>query len=253
MQRVVAIVPARFNATRFSGKPLALLKGKPVIQHVYEQASRARLVDSTYVATDDKRIYDAVAGFGGNAIMTSERHATGTDRIAEAALSIDCDVIVNVQGDEPFIRPDMIDGLVGMMLADKRASIGTLAKKITDEDELLSPNVVKVVRDDEGFALYFSRSPVPYHRDAWTGLREITLSDGVAVFKHIGIYAFRKDDLMRFAALRENPIEKTERLEQLRALGAGMRIKVMETMHDTIGIDTFEDLKRAEKWLNTSL
>lgn len=253
MQKVVAIVPARFNATRFSGKPLALLNGKPIIQHVYEQTVKAGLVNKTYVATDDKRIYDTVRGFGGEALMTSEKHATGTDRVAEAAAGLDCDIVVNVQGDEPFIRPVMIDGLVEMMLKDSRAAIGTLAKKITDLHEVLSPHVVKVVMDDEGFALYFSRSPIPYHRDEWPGLENIRMSGNIALYKHIGVYAFRKPDLFRFTGLGESSIEKIERLEQLRALNSGMKIKVKETIYDTIGIDTAGDLERAEQWLRQNI
>lgn len=253
MQRVVAIVPARFNATRFSGKPLALLNGKPIIQHVFEQTSKSELVDKTYIATDDKRIYDAVTGFGGEAVMTSESHTTGTDRVAEVAAGLDCDIVVNVQGDEPFIRPEMIDDLVEMMLGDSRASVGTLAKKITDINEALSPNVVKVVLDSDSFAIYFSRAPVPYHRDEWRDLNNIKLSDKTVLYKHIGIYAFRKDDLLKFAGLGESMVEQTERLEQLRALNSGMKIKVKETVYDTFGIDTAEDLERAEKWLKLNI
>ncbi|MDO8282795.1 MAG: 3-deoxy-manno-octulosonate cytidylyltransferase [Thermodesulfovibrionia bacterium] len=253
MQKVVAIVPARFNATRFPGKPLALLNGKPIIQHVYEQTVRAGLVSKTYVATDDKRIYDTVTGFGGEALMTSGTHATGTDRVAEAAAGLECDIVVNVQGDEPFIRPVMIDSLVEMMLKDSRASIGTLAKKITDIQEVLSPHVVKVVMDDDGFALYFSRSPIPYHRDEWAGLDSIRMSGSISIYKHIGIYAFKKTDLFKFTGLGESSIEMIERLEQLRALNSGMKIKVKETIYDTLGIDTADDLKRAEEWLRQNI
>ena len=252
MQRVVAIVPARFNATRFSGKPLALLNGKPIIQHVFEQTAKAGLIDKTLVATDDKRIYDTVVGFGGEAVMTSESHATGTDRVAEAAAGLDCDIVVNVQGDEPFIRPGMIDDLVGMMQADSKASIGTIAKRITDIKEVLSPDVVKVVLDGDDFAIYFSRSPIPFYRDEWAGLDDIKLSGNTLIYKHIGIYAFRKDDLLKFTELGESTVEKAERLEQLRALNSGMKIKVKETIHDTLGIDTVDDLKKAEEWLNIS-
>jgi 3-deoxy-manno-octulosonate cytidylyltransferase (CMP-KDO synthetase) len=254
MQKVVAIVPARFDATRFPGKPLALLGGKPIIQHVYEQTSKAELVGKTYIATDDKRIFDAVAGFGGEAVMTSESHTTGTDRIEEVASGLECDIVVNVQGDEPFIRPEMIDDLVQLMLDDERASIGTLVKKITDIDELLSPHVVKAVLDDDDFAVYFSRAPIPYHRDDWQDLNSIKLSENVTVFKHIGIYAFKKEDLHKFTAMGQSGIERVEHLEQLRALNAGMKIKAKETIYETVGIDTPDDLKRAEEWLrlNTS-
>jgi 3-deoxy-manno-octulosonate cytidylyltransferase (CMP-KDO synthetase) len=253
MQRVVAIVPARFDATRFPGKPLALLNGKPIIQHVFDQASKSRLVDKTYIATDDKRIYDTVTAFGGEAVMTSESHSTGTDRVEEVASGLECDIVVNIQGDEPFIRPEMIDGLVQLMLDDERASIGTLVKKITDIDELLSPDVVKAVLDDDDFAIYFSRAPIPYHRDDWQDLGSIKLSGNVSVYKHIGIYAFKKEDLHKFTALGESGIERTERLEQLRALNAGMKIKAKETIYETVGIDTPDDLKRAEEWLRLNI
>ncbi len=255
MQKVVAIVPSRFDATRFPGKPLALLNGKPIIQHVFDQASKSGLIDKIYIATDDKRIYDAVTAFGGEAVMTSGSHTTGTDRIEEVAAGLECDIVLNIQGDEPFIRPEMIDDLVQLMLDDERASIGTLVKKITDLDELLSPHVVKAVLDEEDFAIYFSRAPIPYHRDDWKDLGSIELSGSVNVFKHIGIYAYRKKELHKFTAMGESGIEKVERLEQLRAINSGMKIKAKETTYETVGIDTPDDLRRAEEWLkqNTSL
>src|SRR4030042_359357 len=165
MQRAVSIIPARYNSTRFPGKPLALLRKKPVIQHVFEKVKNARLVDVVLVATDDKRIYNTVTDFGGKAVMTSEGHRTGTDRVAEAVKGIECDIVINIQGDEPFIQPEMVDDLVNMLAQDKRALMGTLAKRITDSKEILSPDVVKVVMDNEGFAMYFSRAPIPWHRD----------------------------------------------------------------------------------------
>ncbi|MBI4680575.1 MAG: 3-deoxy-manno-octulosonate cytidylyltransferase [Nitrospirae bacterium] len=167
MLRAVAIIPARFASARLPGKSLASLKGKVLIQRVYEQASSAKLIDAVFVATDDKRIFDVVFSFGGKAVMASSGHASGTDRIAEAAKNIDCEIIVNVQGDEPFIRPEMVDDTVKLLIDDPRAAISTLAKKTTNIKEILSPNVVKVVMDNEGFAMYFSRSPIPYYRDEW--------------------------------------------------------------------------------------
>lgn len=271
MHRVVAIIPARYNATRFPGKPLALLKGKPIIQHVYEHASRANLVNSILVATDDQRIYDTVTDFGGRVVMTSVSHESGTDRIAEAAGSIECDYVINVQGDEPFIEPEMIDDVVNLLYNDDSVSISTLAKRVTDINEIFSPHVVKVVTDDEGFALYFSRAPIPYHRDEWRSQISERIkqdTDGTKTFelrttkaenvnfccyKHIGIYGYRKDALVKFSSLKPGRLEKIEKLEQLRALNAGMKIKVKETQFDTYGIDTIEDLRKAEEWQNISL
>ncbi|MBI4683268.1 MAG: 3-deoxy-manno-octulosonate cytidylyltransferase [Nitrospirae bacterium] len=261
MHRVVVIIPSRYNATRFPGKPLALLNDKPIIQHVYEQASRASLVDDVMVATDDKRIYDAVINFKGKAVMTSGSHESGTDRVAEAAGNLDCELVINVQGDEPFIKPEMIDDTVNMLNNDHRTSISTLSRKVTDMQEIFSPHVVKVVVDDEGFALYFSRAPIPYHRDEFSELRVTSyeLQDAqikncnLEFYKHIGVYGYRKDALMNFTSLKQCRLEKIEKLEQLRALNAGMKIKVKETKFDTFGIDTKEDLRKAEEWQNISL
>lgn len=269
MQRAVAIIPARYNSSRFTGKALALLKDKPLIQHVYENVSGASLIDTVLVATDDKRIYTAVQDFGGTAVMTSETHKSGTDRITEAARDIDCEYVVNVQGDEPFIMPEMVDDVVGLLSTDKRAAIGTLATRITDIDDIVSPDVVKVVIDQEGFALYFSRAPIPYMRDTWMCSRRkpdlpAHLHEGLfdfqavspaaeetVFFKHIGIYGFRKETLLRFSEMSRTMLEMTEKLEQLRALAGGMKIKVKETRHDSLGIDTLDDLVKGEKWLNS--
>ncbi len=248
MHKAVAIIPARFNATRFPGKPLALLKGKPIIQHVCERVSDARLVEEVLVATDDKRIFDAVAAAGGRAVMTSGAHACGTDRIAEVARGMECDIIVNVQGDEPFIMPEMVDDTVMLLRDDERASMSTLAVRIDNRADILSPDVVKVVTDNEGYALYFSRSPIPYYRDEWRDLAGISFSPRkTAVFKHVGIYGFRKEALMSFTSAPRCRLEEIEKLEQLRALSCGMKIKVKETVYNTLGIDTVEDLRKAEK------
>ncbi len=254
MHQAVAIIPARFDATRFPGKLLALLKNKPIIQHVYEHATRASLIDYALIATDDRRIYDVVCEFGGNAVMTSSDHASGTDRIAEAASDIDCEYVVNVQGDEPFIRPEMIDDVVKLLQNDTTTSISTLAKKITDRAEISSSHVVKVVTDEKGYALYFSRAPIPYYRDEWQDPDSITMEDNrIEVFKHIGIYGFRKNDLMKFTSMKKGRLEDIEKLEQLRALAAGMKIKVGVTEYETHGIDTIDDLRKAEEWLSISL
>ncbi len=271
MQKAVVVIPARFDSTRFPGKPLATLKGKFIIQHVYEQVSSAKLIDTVFVATDDKRVFDAVISFRGRAIMTSSSHICGTDRIAEAARDLDCNIVVNVQGDEPFIRPEMVDDAVSLLMEDSKASMSTLAKKISGVDEILSPNVVKVIMDNEGFALYFSRSPIPYYRDEWQIQRTEhprQNTEGVSTFelripnpglrpfycyKHIGIYGFRKDALMSFSSMKKSRLELVEKLEQLRALAAGLKIKVKETQYDTFGIDTVEDLRKAEEWQSLSL
>jgi 3-deoxy-manno-octulosonate cytidylyltransferase (CMP-KDO synthetase) len=269
MQRAVAIIPARYNSFRFTGKPLALLNKKPIIQHVYENVRHARLIDKVLVATDDERIYGTVRDFGGTAVMTSVEHASGTDRIAEAARDIECDIVVNIQGDEPFIHPDMVDDVVDILIRDDRALVGTLAKRMTDIDDILSPDVVKVVMDNEGFALYFSRAPIPYIRDEWKlfgkgsdrsdetaeGIFEIRTSVPLPIrthfFKHIGIYGYRRKTLLAFTSMDRSMLEKTEKLEQLRVLACGLRIKVRETEHDTLGIDTVDDLRKGEQWLNT--
>jgi 3-deoxy-manno-octulosonate cytidylyltransferase (CMP-KDO synthetase) len=262
MHRAVAIIPARYESTRFAGKPLAPLRGRPIIQHVYDNVKNASLIDTVIVATDDTRIYNTVNGFEGKAVMTSSDHPSGTDRIAEVAAALECDLIINVQGDEPFVRPEMVDDVVEILKSDERVSIGTLARRITDMKDILSPDVVKVVMDNEGFALYFSRAPVPFYRDAWgfeDGCITGSLKTGAPAsgpldrrwYKHVGIYGYRKDVLLRFTAMEQGGLEMVEKLEQLRALSSGIRIKVRETGFDTFGIDTEEDLKRGEEWLNS--
>ena len=257
----IVIIPSRYASTRFPGKPLCPLSGKPMIQHVYERAKEARLAQDVFVATDNKLIYDAVEGFGGKAVMTSEAHLSGTDRIAEAVQKLrdsglrieGADLIVNVQGDEPMIHPRMIDDVIRLM-EDERASMGTLAKRIGEAKEITDPNIVKVVFNAEGFALYFSRSPIPYHRNEWKDLRQITVHGSrFTVFKHIGIYAYRRDVLLSLSKLPSTKLEETEKLEQLRALENGFRIKIKETEFETIGVDTPMDLERVEKCLSISL
>lgn len=257
------VIPSRFASTRFPGKPLCPLLGKPMIQHVYERVREARLVKGVLIATDDRQIYDVVEGFGGIAVMTSSHHQSGTDRIAEAVLKVqneghdirEGDIIVNVQGDEPMIAPEMVDDVI-MLMDDKRASIGTLARRIDDPREINDPNIVKVVFDREMFALYFSRAPIPYHRDSSESNNAEKNRDaaveGKIFYKHIGIYAYRKRALLDFSKLPPAKLEKTERLEQLRALENGFKIKVKETLFDTIGVDTPLDLERVKKCLSLS-
>lgn len=234
------MIPARYESTRLPGKPLALIQGKPMIQHVFERTRAVRLIDRVLVATDDTRIADAVRGFGGEVVMTSARHHTGTDRIAEVACDLEAEIVVNVQGDVPFLEPAMVDAAVALMHADIMLPMATVKVPIRDDAEMANPNVVKVVTDGDGYALYFSRSPLPYWREVATG--------AVVGYKHIGLYAYRRDFLMRFARLAPTPLERAEKLEQLRALEWGFRIRVAETRCEGIEVDTPEDLERARAW-----
>lgn len=249
----LVIIPARYGSTRFPGKPLAPLMGKPIIEHVYKNSKGSKLAKDVVVATDSKEIYEAVEGFGGRAVMTSSGHESGTDRVAEASQLKGFeiyDIIVNVQGDEPLIKPQMIDDVIEI-LEDKRASISTLAKKIDSPEEVLNPNVVKVVFDIEGFAIYFSRSPIPYHREMWRALSPADIKGRYEVYKHIGIYGYRRDSLIRLSGLKPSRLEQIEMLEQLRALENGMKIKLRLTEFETIGIDTPEDIEKVVRCLNS--
>ena len=243
---IVAVIPSRYGSTRFPGKSLALIRNKPMVQWVYERAKRSALLDRVIVATDDHRILKAVAAFGGEAMMTSPGHATGTDRIAEVARSLDCDIVVNVQGDEPLIDPGMIDAAVRPLAEDPSIPMGTLAKLITDPAEARDPNVVKVVMDGKGSALYFSRAPIPWDRDGWAG--KTALADlgagGSPRYKHIGLYVYRRDFLLAYAAMPQTPLEVTEKLEQLRALEQGHRIRVVVTERESFGVDIPDDLSK---------
>ena len=258
----VVIIPARYASTRFPGKPIVSINSKPIIQHVYENSKKSKLAKEVIVATDNQLIFDTVQAFGGKVVMTAETHASGTDRIAEAAANLDCDIIVNVQGDEPFIRPEMIDDVIAL-LNDKQAAMGTLAKTVENQEDIFDPNVVKVVFDKDGYALYFSRAPIPFCRDRFK-LKKLDAgymiqdagceipTSGV-FYKHIGIYSYRREALLKLAGMKPVALEQIEKLEQLRALANGLKIKVKETKFEIIGIDTPEDLERAEKWLSTSL
>ena len=256
----IVIIPARYDSTRFPGKPLAPLNGKTLIQHVYENSKKSKLAKDVIVATDSNAIFKTVLEFGGKAVMTAKEHTSGTDRIAEAAGALDYDIIVNVQGDEPLIRAEMIDDVI-RLLDDKRAAMGTLVKKIEDPEEIFDPNVVKAVFDKEGFAMYFSRAPIPFDRDEWSVQRSAfsvqlkTPNSELRTpnyYKHLGIYSYRRDVLLNLAKMEPVELEKTEKLEQLRALVNGFRIKVKETFFETIGVDTPQDLERVKKWLSLS-
>jgi 3-deoxy-manno-octulosonate cytidylyltransferase (CMP-KDO synthetase) len=227
------VIPARFNSSRFPGKALVSIAGKTMLQHVYERASQARYLSKLLIATDDDRICSAARDFGGSVRMTRADHLSGTDRAAEIASAEPADLIVNIQGDEPLIDPDAIDAAVLAMMEDEDVPMGTLKKRIEDQDEITNPNVVKVVTDLAGNAIYFSRCPIPYTRAGAT-----------VHFKHIGLYVYRRDFLLRYSDLPLGPLEQAERLEQLRALENGHRIRVVETDYDSLGVDTPEDLER---------
>jgi len=242
--KITAIIPARYGSTRFEGKALADICGKPMIQHVYERTARSALISEVIVATDDERIITVVRKFGGRAEMTSTGHETGTDRLAEVAARIDSDIIVNVQGDEPLIEPGMIDEAIEPLTADPSLVMSTLKSRIKTLHDFLSPNVVKVVTDWEGYALYFSRSPLPNFRDKWNDLKDEKFSSGkLLCYKHIGLYVYRRDFLLQFSQMSATYLELSEKLEQLRVLENGYRIKVIETSHESIGVDTPADLE----------
>lgn len=243
--KAIGIIPARYASTRLEGKVLLDIAGKPMIQHVYERSSQSTLLAEVYVATDDPRILSAVERFGGKAHLTSPLHPSGTDRVAELAAKLEADIVVNIQGDEPLISPQMIESAILPLLGDYSVQMSTLCRRITDPQEVFDPNVVKVVQNREGFALYFSRSPIPFHRDLWKGSgASIEYGGGVVCYKHFGLYAYRKDFLLRFSGLKPTPLERIEQLEQLRALENGYEIKVVESEEETIGVDTEQDLER---------
>ena len=231
--KVICVIPARYSSTRLPGKPLALIAGKPMIQHVYSKACEATVPSEVIIATDDKRVVDAVEKFKGKAVMTSPDHPSGTDRLAEVALKFpDVDVIVNVQGDEPMIPPEIIDRLAKAFTDDTELKMATM-KVLMKEEDYNNPAAVKVVTDSNGYALYFSRSLIPYPRNK---------TDNFKVYKHVGIYAYKRDFLLQYAALEPTFLEKIESLEQLRVLENGYKIKVLESTFEGIGVDTPEDL-----------
>ena len=237
--KVLGVIPARFASSRFPGKALASLAGKTILQHVFERASQSRYLSKVIIATDDERIRSAAAAFGAPVRMTRADHLSGTDRVAEVASSEECSLVVNIQGDEPLIDPAAIDAATLSLLDDQTVPMGTLMKKIEREEEILSPHVVKVVLSREGNAIYFSRSPIPYTRDAQS------LADaGTAYYKHIGLYVYRRDFLLSYSSLPVGPLELAERLEQLRALENGYPIRVVETEYESLGVDTPEDLAK---------
>ena len=237
--KIIGVIPARYESTRLEGKPLLDIGGKSLIRRVYEQTLKSKLLTQVIVATDDRRIYDEVFGFGGEAVMTSKKHRSGTDRIVEAVRNIKCDVVVNIQGDEPFIDPRDIDKAIQPLIKSSKVNVSTLAVRIKDLKELKDTNAVKVIFDKNADAIYFSRGIIPY-----SGSPDVRK---FKYHKHIGLYAYRKDFVMKFARVKQSDPEKIEKLEQLRILEMGEKIKVIVTKNDSLGVDTRQDLARARK------
>lgn len=235
--KTAVVIPARYGSMRFPGKVLAMLRGKTIVQWVWECAMKSK-ADLVLVATDDDRVYSTVEAFGGKAVMTSPNHPSGSDRIMEAVKDIDADIIINVQGDEPSMPPELIDRLIDLMSGSDAPDMGTVIVPCKREDVADNPNKPKVVISEDGYALYFSRAMIPYLREGGTEMK---------VYRHWGIYAYQRAALERFVSLPEGNLEKCEKLEQLRALENGMRIKTIETSYDGIDVNTPEDLEEAEK------
>jgi len=257
----VGIIPARWASSRFEGKVITEIGDKSLIQLVWEGARQSKKLDDLIIAVDDKRVEDVVKKFSGKAQFTSPKHSSGTDRISEVARSLNAKIIVNIQGDEPLVKGEMIDGLVDALIKDKKAVMATIIKRIEDIREVLDPNVVKVVIDKEGYALYFSRSPIPHirselHHKAAFDFRNWLVQEKFKLqnlnniyYKHIGLYAYRKDFLLEFSGLTISNLEKAEKLEQLRALENGFKIKTVQTWFETVGVDTPSDLEKVKKIL----
>lgn len=242
-RKAIAVIPARYESSRFPGKSLAQLAGKPLIEHVYNRAAMSPSLEDVIVATDDRRIFDVVEGFGGRAVMTSDKHISGSDRLGEAIESLEAEVIVNVQGDEPFLDPAIIDAILKPMASQDPPDIATAAAYLETEEDYRNPDVVKVVTETSGRGIYFSRSPIPH---GW--------KQGAKALRHIGIYAYLRESLLRFVSLPRSPLEKAERLEQLRALENGMRIDVITIDgFRGIGVDRPEDLQKAELLISKGL
>lgn len=235
--KTAVVIPARYGSMRFPGKVLAMLRGKPIVQWVWECAMKSK-ADLVLVATDDDRVYNVVESFGGKAVMTSPNHPSGSDRIMEAVKDIDADIIINVQGDEPSMPPELIDRLIDLMSGADAPDMGTVIVPCKREDVADNPNKPKVVISTDGYALYFSRAMIPFLREGGTEMK---------VYRHWGIYAYQRAALERFVSLPEGNLEKCEKLEQLRALENGMRIKTIETTYDGVDVNTPEDLEEAEK------
>lgn len=238
--KTIGVIPARFASTRFPGKPLAMIHGKPMIQHVWEKAMQCHELDEVLIACDHKDIFKGAQDFKASVVMTDSTHPSGSDRIAQAMKNKPVEIVVNIQGDEPFIDPQTIDALAVLLKNDRGLQMGTVIKPINDESDLRNPNVVKCVVDAQGYALYFSRAPIPYHRNTNTA--------SAANFKHLGLYAYRKDFLMAFTSWPKGTLEGIEELEQLRALEHGIKIKTTVTHDESMAVDTPQDLQKAVLW-----
>lgn len=238
--KIIGVIPARIGSTRFPEKVIADIMGKPMIWWVWKQAKKAKLISDVFIATDDKRIFNIIEGFGGKAVMTSKKHKSGTDRIAEAVKKIKADIVINIQGDEPLIRPDMLDNAIRPLIKDKKTVMSTLVCKVADKKLMLDTNIVKVAVDKNGSALYFSRSPIPSQARA----EKFTY-----FLKHIGVYVYRKEFLLRYVQMKQSTLEKTEKLEQLRVLQNGYKIMTVETKFDTVPVDTPADLVKVVRIL----
>lgn len=239
----LGVIPARYSSTRFEGKVLADILGKPMIQHVWERAKQAKTLDDLIIACDDERVASTARDFGAKVAMTSKGHASGTDRISEVVNPLDVKIVINIQGDEPLIHPMMIDSVARALLEDSSLSMATVMKKITDPLSINDPHVVKVVVDKNNFALYFSRAAIPY-------LAVNSEVESPVYYKHIGLYGYTKDFLFIYKNFPPSSLERTECLEQLRVLDEGLRIKVIETKYDTVGVDTPQDLEKLKEFLS---
>jgi 3-deoxy-manno-octulosonate cytidylyltransferase (CMP-KDO synthetase) len=243
---VIGVIPARYLSTRFQAKMLADIMGKPMLQHVWERAKASRMLDELIIACDNEIIQKVAIEFGAKTLMTSKEHACGTDRISEVVNPLDVKVVINIQGDEPLVHPMMIDNVARALLEDSSINMATIMKKIEDPALVVDPNVVKVVVDKNNFALYFSRAPIPY-------LAPNAEIDDVTYYKHIGLYGYTKDFLFTYKNLPVSNLEKTEKLEQLRVLAEGFKIKLIETNFDTISVDTPEDLEKLKALLQKGI
>ena len=270
--RTIGIIPARYGSTRLPGKALALIAGEPMVWHVYQRASQARSLAEVIVATDDERIRRAVLERGGEAVLTRPDHASGTDRLAEVAASLDCDLVVNIQGDEPLMEPEAIDAAVAPFLTEPNLRMSTAATPISGAEEYRDPAAVKVVLDERGYALYFSRAPLPFFRlpqsrpetgwkpvlrgtrlDSASGASDNTFHDphtGLTALKHLGLYVYRRETLLWLSQMQPTALEQAEKLEQLRALGHGCPIRVVVVGYSPLGVDTEEDLARVRELMN---
>ncbi len=243
---ILGIIPARFASSRLFGKILADIGGKPMIQHTYENAKKSNLLNEVVIAVDDTKVASIAEGFGAKVMMTPKDLQSGSDRAANVLGNYpDAEIVVNIQADEPFIKSIMIDQAIEPLLFDKKVNVSTLAKRIEAVEDLRAPSVVKVVFDYNNFAMYFSRSPIPFVRDAKTNSEKIQIAE---IYKHIGLYVFRREYLFKFTKLEPTDLEKTEKLEQLRMLENGFKIKIVTTDFDTLSIDTPEDLEKARKY-----